>query len=183
MDNIKQYLLDDSNVILRQPSQDLDINNISDNEQKLINIMVKYIDCCYLGKAKECGIKEGIAIASNQVGLLKKVIYIHFNHLDKEYKYLLANPKIIQYSLQKVFLSSGEGCLSVKEKHAGYVPRYSKITVHAYDLLNKKEISIDASDLLSICLQHEIDHLSGKLYYDKINKIDPFYFEQEWIRI
>ena len=46
-----------------------------------------------------------------------------------------------------------------------------------------KNIEIKAKGLLSICLQHEIDHLYGKLYYDHINKNDPFHAEPNWIKI
>ena len=183
MNEIKNVVLDDNNPILRKHSLDLDVDNIQPNEKKLIDLMVKYIDISYNNKAVKYGINPGIAIASNQVGLLKKVIYIHFKYNENEYKYLLANPKIVSHSLGICYLSDGEGCLSVKVKHYGIVPRYQKIVVNAYDLINKKQIIINAENLLSICLQHEIDHLSGIIYYDHINKNNPNYVKSEWIKI
>ncbi|MBP5256915.1 MAG: peptide deformylase [Mycoplasma sp.] len=183
MDEIKNIVLDDKNPILRKHSLDLNVNNIQPNEKKLIDSMVKYIDISYNNEADKYSINPGIAIASNQVGLLKKVIYVHFKCNENEYKYLLANPKIVSHSFGICYLSDGEGCLSVKDKHYGIVPRYQKIVVDAYDLINKKQITINAENLLSICLQHEIDHLLGIIYYDHINKDNPNYVKSEWIKI
>jgi peptide deformylase len=71
------------------------------------------------------------------------------------------------------YIGSGEGCLSVEDDKKGIVKRRNKIIVSAYDLLNHKPTIIEAEGILSICLQHEIDHLSGILYYDHINKDHP----------
>ena len=179
MNDIKNVILSDKNPLLRQYSSDLDVNNIKPEEQKLIDLMVKYIDITYNNEAEKYGINSGIAIAGNQVGLLKKVIYIHFEFNNVEYKYLLANPDIISHSYGMCYLSDGEGCLSVLQKHHGIVPRYQKIIVKAFDLINKKMIKINAENLFSICLQHEIDHLSGVLYYDHINKENPDFVKPE----
>lgn len=174
----KNLILSDTDKVLREKSLDLDVNNISEQEQYLIDQMQLYIDICYRNESNKYNIRDGIAVASNQVGLLKKVIYIHLNINNKEYKYLLANPKIVSYSLGKIALAEGEACLSVNDDHIGYVPRYARIIVQAYDLINKKDIKINATGLLSICLQHEIDHLSGILYYDHINKVNPMYKDE-----
>ena len=183
MIELKNIILSDKDPMLRKHSTDLDVNNIKPEEQYLIDMMVKYIDACYNDEAEKYGIEPGIALASNQVGLFKKVVYVHFKIKETEYKYLIANPKITAYSYAIGYLSDGEGCLSVKNKHEGVVPRHLRIIVKAYDLINKKEITIDASGMLSICLQHEIDHLSGILYYDHINKEDPMFTKPEWIKI
>jgi peptide deformylase len=57
----------------------------------------------------------------------------------------------------------------------GIVPRRAKIKVFAYDMLANKHIELVAENFLAINLQHEIDHLNGILYYDHINKENPFY--------
>jgi peptide deformylase len=135
--------------------------------------MIAYIDESFDENSK-AKIRRGIAIAAEQVGLDKSVIYIHFNVDDKEVKYLLGNPKIISTSLTNSYLPLGEGCLSVDDEHPGIVKRKSRIVVKAIDLLdNNKDVTIEAAGMLAICLQHEIDHLSGILYYDRINKSDP----------
>ena len=87
---------------------------------------------------------------------------------------MLVNPRIVSSSVQKAYLHSGEGCLSVVNQHDGYVVRSARITVKAFDLCTNKDITIRARGYLAIVLQHEIDHFSGILFYDHINKKDPF---------
>lgn len=54
------------------------------------------------------------------------------------------------------------------------MPRYAKVTVKGYDVFSDQEIKIVARGFLSICLQHELDHFDGTLFYDRINKDNPF---------
>ena len=91
--------------------------------------------------------------------------------------------KIILESIQEVYLSGGEGCLSVDEMHEGYVYRHNKIQVKAFNAITMKEEIITARGYEAIVLQHEIDHLSGVLYYDHINKKDPFFVKEGAIRL
>lgn len=176
------WILGDDCKILRSNTKPL-VLPLSSQDQEYINKMINYIDACYNNEAEVFGIKEGMAVAANQVGYDKSVIYVHFDDVDsKEQKYLLANPKIVSHSIIKSYLSTGEGCLSVNDEHQGYVPRYKKIKVKAFDLFSNQDIEIVADGLFSICLQHEIDHLSGILYYDHINQDDPYYTEKEWIK-
>ena len=133
----QSWILLDSNKLLREISKDVSIP-ISKEDQEYIDKMMSYIDACDKGQEQEYGIRPGIAVAGPQVGFLKKVIYINFEFNGQQYRYLLANPEIISRSLGITYLQSGEGCLSVKEDHEGYVPRNSKIIVKAYDLLNNK---------------------------------------------
>ena len=72
----------------------------------------------------------------------------------------------------------GEGCLSVNREVEGHVPRYARVTVEGYDEEGNK-IGIRAREELSIAFQHEIDHLNGILFYDRINKNKPFFSERE----
>lgn len=78
--------------------------------------------------------------------------------------------------------ASGEGCLSIEEEIKGYVPRFSKIKVVGYDE-NDKKITLTLTGLESICFQHEIDHLNGILFYDHINKEDPFNVPDEYEKL
>lgn len=140
-------------------------------DENLVNKMVNYIDACYQGLDEKYNLNPGMAIAAPQVGCDKKIIYIHFFDGEKEHKYLLANPEIIATSIAKCYLQNGEGCLSVKKQHDGHVLRYNRIRVKALDMLNNnKEIIINADSLLAICLQHEIDHLYGICFYQRIDK-------------
>ena len=89
------------------------------------------------------------------------------------HKYALVNPKIISTSVAKCYLSGGEGCLSVKEAHPGYVKRYLKIKMKAYDHISKQNVLLSLKGYVAIVLQHEYDHLFGVVYYDHINKNNP----------
>ena len=73
---------------------------------------------------------------------------------------------------------AGEGCLSVNRDVDGHVPRYARVTVSGLDL-DGNPIKIRAREELSIAFQHEIDHLNGILFYDRINKKKPFFSEKE----
>lgn len=172
----------DGDPLLRKKSTTVEY--IDDEIKQNIDKMVSYIDACYYDKAKELKIKPGIAIAAPQVGLNKRIIYVHFDdENEQEQQHLLINPEIISYSQSSSFVEGGEGCLSVKNDVVGNIKRRYKIIVKAFDLLQNKEVEIIAKDLLSICLQHEIDHLDGILYHDRINKKNPNYSEEEWIKI
>ena len=73
---------------------------------------------------------------------------------------------------------AGEGCLSVNREVEGHVPRYARVTVEGYDEDGNK-IRIRAREDLSIAFQHEIDHLNGILFYDRIDPNKKFYDESE----
>jgi peptide deformylase len=168
----QSWILKDDNPLLKKHTELLTFP-INKHDQELIDHMVEYVDTCYEGKAKEYDIRSGIALAGPQVGLMKKVIYIHFNVGKQEYKYLIANPKIVAESMVFAFIKAGEGCLSVEKDVEGIIKRRNKIIVNAIDVNTNKPIVISADGILAICLQHEIDHLSGVLYYDHINKKQP----------
>lgn len=175
------WIILDSNPILRNKS--VQVHEITDDEMVLINRMVKYIDTCYDEQYQQYKIRPGIAIAAPQVGLFKKIIYIHFNENGIEHKYLLVNPEIIARSQAHSYIPGGEGCLSVPKDVISNIARNYKIIVKAYDLIQQKDIEINATNLLSICLQHEIDHLDGILYTDRVNKEQPNYYDKNWIAI
>lgn len=169
-----KWILEDSNDFLLKKCKDTTFP-LNKEDSLFVNRMVSFIDACYDDREEEFGIRPGIAVAAPQVGCDKKIIYIHFNDGKKENKYLLANPEIVATSVACCYLSSGEGCLSVTKDHKGHVKRFNKIRVEALDMLNNnKKITINAEGLLSICLQHEIDHLSGILYYHRIDKKHRF---------
>jgi len=129
------------------------------------------------------GLRPGIGLAAPQLGISKRMIAVHVtDENDELYSYALFNPKIVSHSTQKSYLAGGEGCLSVDREVQGLVPRYFKITVKAVDL-NGKEIKLRLKGLPAIVFQHEIDHLNGVMFYDHINKEDPFQIPDDAIVI
>lgn len=176
------WILDDTHPALRTKCKNV-VLPLNQEDQEYVNKLVTYIDACAKGISKKYGLQEGIAIAAPQVGCDKRIIYTNFQYDTKIYKYLLANPKIIQHSLQKCCLTNGEGCLSVKTKHEGNVERWYHIVVEGYDMLAKKNIILELSGLPAVCFQHEIEHLDGILFYDHIKKEKTFLNNENLIMI
>lgn len=119
--------------------------------------------------AKANNIRGGVGLAAPQVGVSKQIIVVYFDDGENQVCHVLANPRIVSNSVRRCYLNGGEGCLSVDKPHQGNVYRYNKIVVTAYDVLAKSEVKITAFGYEAIVLQHEIDHLSGILFYDHIN--------------
>ncbi|EMG35810.1 peptide deformylase [Desulfocurvibacter africanus PCS] len=118
---------------------------------------------------------EGIGLAAPQVGECCRLVVIDITGPDKrEDLRVLVNPKIIAAEGKVV---SEEGCLSV----SGYrsdVARSEKITVEATDL-DGKPLSIEADGLLAVCLQHELDHLDGVLFIDRISRLKRSLYDKK----
>ncbi len=111
---------------------------------------------------------NGIGLAANQVGILERVIAVDISEERNGTKALLmANPEIVWKS-EEPFVYR-EGCLSVPEQYAE-VTRPKSIRVTYLDKNNKKQ-ELEADCLLSICIQHEIDHLNGVLFIDYLSPL------------
>ncbi|MGL6146824.1 MAG: peptide deformylase, partial [Macrococcoides caseolyticum] len=94
----------------------------------------------------------------------------------------LINPKIISHSVEKSYLPTGEGCLSVDEAVPGIVHRYARITIKAYTP-DGEEVKLRLKDFSAIVAQHEIDHLNGVMFYDHIDKADPMKVQKDAIAV
>jgi len=111
----------------------------------------------------------GVGLAANQVGILKQIITIHFEDKEneKKTKYILFNPKIINFSKETVIME--EGCLSLPEQYAD-IERPEGITLEYIDD-KKKLVKKKVNGYEARVLQHEIDHLSGKLFVDYLSSL------------
>jgi peptide deformylase len=124
---------------------------------------------------------DGVGLAAIQIGILKRVIIFGFEESSRYPQSpaipltVLINPtfKILEAESE----SSWEGCLSIPGMR-GLVPRFKKIRYSGYDLLGTK-ITRDVSDFHARVFQHELDHLDGLLYVDKIENHANFGFTQE----
>lgn len=124
--------------------------------------------------AEEYELRAGVGLAAPQIGLSKRMIAVHFEDFNNQlYSDGYFNPKIVSHSVEFTYLSSGEGCLSVDREVAGYVPRYARITVSAINLAGE-HVKLRLRGYAAIVFQHEIDHLNGVMFYDRINKQEPF---------
>lgn len=165
----------DDNPILREKSEPVKLP-LSSEDKELLTAMLTYVKNSVDPELAESeNLRPAVGIAAIQLGIKKQMIAVAIQEEDESFlEYALVNPKIISHSVQNTYLKNGEGCLSVEDLHEGYVYRHARITVKAYDLLQDKEVKIRAKEYVAIVLQHEIDHLSGTLYYDHINKENPF---------
>ena len=111
----------------------------------------------------------GVGLAANQIGILKQIVTIFFvdQVTNKEIKYNLFNPEITSYSKETIMME--EGCLSLPEQFAE-VERPKKIVLN-YLNENNKLIIKEVDGIESRILQHEIDHLSGKLFVDYLSTL------------
>jgi len=109
----------------------------------------------------------GVGLAAVQIGIPQRIIVIDVNH-DEPGKHLLKliNPVIIAREGEIIW---EEGCLSVID-YTAEVKRAAKVEVKAWTP-DEKEITLQAEDLLAVALQHEIDHLDGKLFIDRISRL------------
>jgi len=172
-------ILDEKDKRLRKISKDV-IFPLTKEDKELIDKMIKYLHDSQIDELSEkYGLRPGMGLSAIQLGVDKRFfVVVHEltgpDDLEKEFKnYVLINPKIISNSVEKVYVTDGEGCLSVNRPVEGIVPRYARVTVEAYDMDGKK-IQIRAREELSICFQHEIDHLNGILFTDHIDPKNPY---------
>jgi len=137
-----------SNIISRVTKEDINLS------KKMIMIMKKV---------------PGVGLAANQIGVLKQIIVVHIQDKQKKIEkiYTLFNPAIINYSKKKVIME--EGCLSLPQQFAE-IERPQSITLR-YTNEDNKIVEEKKEGLEARILQHEIDHLSGKLFVDYLSSL------------
>ena len=109
----------------------------------------------------------GIGLAATQIGSQDRVVVLDVDPEAPGKELLqLVNPRITAREGAVVW---EEGCLSVVD-YVAEVERAAKVEVKAWTV-DQKEITLQAEDLLAICLQHELDHLDGKLFIDRISRL------------
>ena len=109
--------------------------------------------------------ERGIGLAATQVNVHKRVIVMDVSDDQSDPKVFI-NPKVISRQGKKI---NEEGCLSVPNNYAK-VERAEEITVKALDE-NGEEFQLSADGLLAVCIQHEMDHLLGKLFVDYLSPL------------
>jgi len=148
---------------------------LTEEDKKLANDMIKFlINSQDPEMAEKYELRSGIGIAANQVNSLKRMFALHLeDDQGKLLSFVAINPKIVSHSVEKTYLTGGEGCLSVDRNVPGFVPRYARITVK-FKTVDGEEKKLRLSGLPAIAFQHELDHLNGIMFYDRIDEKDPF---------
>ncbi len=109
----------------------------------------------------------GIGLAAPQVGIGRQFLIFDISPNDERDLCILVNPRII--SSEGEIVSEDEGCLSVPDFRTN-VKRFEKVLVEGFDK-DGKPLRLEGEGLLSIVLQHEIDHLDGMLFIDRISAL------------
>ena len=107
----------------------------------------------------------GVGLAATQVDVHKQVIVVDVSE-QRDSLVVLVNPEIVEsHGVSDI----EEGCLSVPTIYES-VPRAERVKVRAYDQ-NGTPFTLEAQGLLSVCLQHEIDHLKGKVFVEYLSQL------------
>lgn len=138
--------------------------------QQLIEIMLDFVyGTNSKGESRKRDQAMTVGLSANQIGILKRisVVDLAIGHKDFSDLHVLINPEIIWSS--KGTIERNEGCVNL-DNIWGYVTRSKRVKVRALDRSGNK-IELDLKGWAAVLLQHEIDHLQGKLFIDHLQ--DP----------
>ncbi|EEI24033.1 peptide deformylase [Lentilactobacillus hilgardii] len=177
------FLMDDivrdGDPVLRQEAKKVKFP-LSADDKKLAHNLMEYLEVSQNPElCEKYKLRAGVGLAAPQVGVSKMMASVLVPNDDENekgkplFKDVIINPVIVSNSVQRGALTEGEGCLSVDRDVPGYVPRSARITLKYQDV-DGNEHKIRLKNYPAIVCQHEIDHLHGILFYDHINKDNPF---------
>lgn len=145
----------------------LPVDNIDKASQRLIDDMIETMYAA-----------PGIGLAAPQVGVSKRLIVIDVSTREEKHPLIvLINPEIIETD---GLIDSEEGCLSVPG-YTSTIKRAEKVVVKGLDR-NGKPFRIEGTGLLARALQHEIDHLDGILFVDRMSSIKKEFFRKKYLK-
>ena len=174
----KCNILDEKRPELRTVSEPVD--KLTNEEKELIKQAIKHLTYSQIERfEKKYNLRPGMGLAFPQLGINKRVIIIVHEYEEGKFNnYVYINPVIVSESEEMIAAETGEGCLSVNREVEGHVPRHARVTIEGEDMDGNPQ-RIRAREELAIAFQHEIDHLDGILFYDRIDPKHRFYTEKE----
>lgn len=132
--------------------------------------------------AEKLRLRGGVGLAAPQIDVSRRIIALLVpNPTDEEgnpptqayaLQEVMYNPKIVAHSIQEAAVEGGEGCLSVDREVPGYVIRHARVTVEYVDKAGQQH-RVKFKGFNAIVVQHEIDHLNGIMFYDRIDPQHP----------
>ncbi len=179
-------IIKEGNPLLREISEEVSLP-IGKDIATLMKQMIDYVQSSQtIEEQVSRDLRASVGLSAVQVGVLRRLIYVrslnHENIVIDEFA--LINPKITWKSKKMAFIDGGEGCLSVdKNVYEGNVTRHYSIKIEAIDYFTDRLIEIEAKGFTAVILQHEIDHLNGILFFDRINKMNPNYIPTDAVKI
>ena len=167
-------ILDEKDKHLRAKNKDV-IFPLSKERKKLINDMLEHLYYSQIDEyAEKYNLRPGMGLAAPQMGINERFFVICHEETEGKFKnYVLINPKMISNSEELIYAGEGEGCLSVNREVEGIVPRYARVTFTGFDE-EGHPVKYRAREELAIAFQHELDHLNGILFVDRIDPKDPY---------
>ena len=179
MITMKDFVKEHS-VLLRKQTQDVAIPVPLEDRHTLLSMLQYLKNSQDPNLIKKYKLRPGSGLSANQIGVDKRMFAVLFKDHNQKHEMMFINPKVMSHSLNMIYLPEGEGCLSVNRPVHGFVPRYERIKVKAYNI-DGQEFIMSLKGYESIVVQHEIDHLNGIMFYDRMNKDNPFQLPQNVI--
>lgn len=137
--------------------------------------------------AEKMGLRGGVGLAAPQIDVSLRIIAVLVPNPEDEngnppkqayaLQEVMYNPKIVSHSVQEAAVEGGEGCLSVDREVPGYVVRHARVTVEYFDKTGQKH-KIKLKGFNAIVVQHEIDHINGIMFYDRIDPQHPLVIKE-----
>lgn len=174
-------ILDEKNKKLRQISKEVTFP-LDKKDKETIDLIIEYLTNSQIESlAEKYDLRPGMGMAAIQLGIPKRYfVVVHEQEKKETFKnYVIINPKVVSTSEEMIYVDEGEGCLSVNREVEGIVPRHARITIEGYDTEGKK-IKIRGREELAVAFQHELDHLDGILFTDKIDKKNPYKYSDTY---
>jgi len=175
----KLDILDEKHPLLREKSAEATFP-VSDEYRKIIDRIIQELTYSQIEEyEKKYDLRPGMGLAFIQLGIKERIIVIVHEVEPATFdEYVIINPKLISHSDEMIAAEAGEGCLSVNREVEGHIKRFARVTLEGYDIDGNK-IRVRGREDLAIAFQHELDHLEGILFYDKIDPNHPKFTEEE----
>lgn len=167
-------ILDESDKRLHQKSEEVKFPLDEKTIQKIYDCL-DYLEMSQNEElAEKYDLRAGMGLSFCQIGIMKRIFVVSEDYGDGTFgRYIVINPKVISHSEELIYVGEGEGCLSINRPTVGIVPRYARMRVKAFNEFGE-EFEIRVREDISVAFQHEMDHLEGILFTDKIDKKNPF---------
>ncbi|WEV44988.1 peptide deformylase [Streptococcaceae bacterium ESL0687] len=181
----------EGNPTLREVASDVELPLTDENiilGEKMLNFLKHSQDPVMAERMK---LRPGVGIAAPQLDVSRKIIAVLVPKEDSgddaandaySLEEIMYNPRVVSHSVQNAALADGEGCLSVDREVPGYVIRHARATVEYFDKNGEKK-RIKLKGFNAIVVQHEIDHINGIMFYDRINEKNPFALPEDLLII
>ncbi len=167
-------IIEEKDKRLRLKSKDVTFP-LPDEDIKRIHDMLDYLEMSQVPEiCEKFNMRAGMGLAYIQLGIAKRIFVIVYEVEEGVFeRYVVVNPKVKSTSEEMVYIEEGEGCLSINRPTTGIVPRHARMKLIAYDEYGE-QYELRVREELAVAFQHELDHLDGILFTDKIDSKNPF---------